>query len=608
MQTQKRPGQPGRFFSRSIVETERSAAAFFMSITGSPHNASQSSLPSRWGMLWFELRAACFRCRRLVINLIDRRHRRHLTGACLRDAPVIAESTAPLWPSKETSERTLVLGKIENLRVARLAFDGIELSRGEVLSFWAQLGRPSRSRGFVIGRELREGCLIPSIGGGLCQLSNALYDAALKAGFEVVERSAHSQIIPGSAAAHNRDATVFWNYVDLRLRAPCDLRLEVGLDASSIMVRVRSADTTTPIHRRAIDVTLESAAGTLPPQGLGDCVTCGQDDCFRNAPTLQDAEGVIAVLSQRPMPEHAQFLQTAFTQAEYIGADASLATRIRKKMLALEHRLKRSPPARRAVAMAALAASQAAARLRPEHLELYVDQAWLPHLWRCGALAGRRYQVLMRALPMTQIHLQLETAAALYPNEPTLRDFRADAELLRAEREALDGAERWISPHAGILRLAGEKAQSLPWQLPAADTANRERRPGPMRVYFPASSLVRKGALELAAALTGLDAEVILPTRDGGEPARWKDATLHRSEHVEDALARCDVVVLPAWVEHDPRVLLAAIARSIPVIATAACGLGDLPGWFEVPAGNVDALRVALMRIRDTIVVNVGHD
>lgn len=159
-----------------------------------------------------------------------------------------------------------------------------------------------------------------------------------------------------------------------------------------------------------------------------------------------------------------------------------------------------------------------------------------------------------------------------------------------------------------MLRLAGEKARALPWQLPAADIANRERRPGLMRVYFPASSLVRKGALALAAALSGLNATIILPRRDGGEPARWQAMTLHRIEHAEDALAFCDVVVLPAWVEHEPRVLLAAIASGIPVIATAACGLGDLTGWSEVPAGDVDALRVALTRISDAIVANTGSD
>ena len=83
---------------------------------------------------------------------------------------------------------------------------------------------------------------------------------------------------------------------------------------------------------------------------------------------------------------------------------------------------------------------------------------------------------------------------------------------------------------------------------------------------------------------------------------------LPRIEHAEDALAFCDVVVLPAWVEHEPRVLLAAIASGIPVIATAACGLGDLTGWSEVPAGDVDALRVALTRISDAIVANTGSD
>ena len=69
-----------------------------------------------------------------------------------------------------------------------------------------------------MGRELREGCLVPSIGGGLCQLSNALYDAALRAGLQVVERHRHTQVVPGSLAESDRDATVFWNYRDLRLR------------------------------------------------------------------------------------------------------------------------------------------------------------------------------------------------------------------------------------------------------------------------------------------------------------------------------------------------------------------------------------------------------
>ena len=569
--------------------------------SASGSSAPPPALPSRFGALWFEFRAGGFKCLRFARNLFDRTHRRHRAGLRLRDAPVIAESISTLWPGKDAGESALVLGKIENLRIARRAFDGIELSRGDVLSFWAQLGRPSRGRGFAIGRELREGCLIPSIGGGLCQLSNALYDAALKAGLEVVERHAHSQIIPGSAAARDRDATVFWNYVDLRLSAPFDLRFEVALDAESLRVRVRGIVPAAPVSGRTIDATLESGIGTLPAQRPGDCVTCGQDECFRNAPALRDAQGKTAILVQAPMSEHAQFLTTDLAQGERIGADASLSMRVRQKILAIEHRLRRSPPARRATTMAALAADAAASRLRPEHLELYVDQSWLPYLWLSGALAGRRYHVLMRALPMASIHAQLDTAAARHPDEPSLRDFRADDDLLRADRDALDGAERWIGPHAGMLQLAGDKAHTLPWRLPATIVASTKRRPGPMRIYFPASSLIRKGALELSAAMSGLHAEIVLPMRDGGEPARWNDIALHRIDDVDSALSLCDAVVLPAWVEHEPRVLIAAIARGIPVIATAACGLGGLHGWSEVPAGDVDALRATLRCIQDTL-------
>lgn len=559
------------------------------------------ALPGRSGALWFEFRAGGFRCLRFAKTLLDRTHRRHRAGSRLREAPVIAESISALWPEEDAAENPLVLGKIENLRVARRAFDGIELSRGEVLSFWAQLGRPTRGRGFAIGRELREGCLIPSIGGGLCQLSNALYDAAQKAGLEVVERHAHSQVVPGSAAARDRDATVFWNYVDLRLRTSFDVRCEVALDAGSLTVRLRGYAPATPVSGRAIYATLEPPIGALPSQRPGDCVTCGQHECFRNAPTLRDAQGKVAILVQAPMPEHAHFLATEVAHGERIGADASLSMRMRARILAIEHRLRRSPPARRATAMAALAANAAAARLRPEHLELHVDQAWLPYLWRSGALAGRRYHVLMRALPMMRIHAQLDAAAAHHPDEPSLRDFRADDALLRAEREALAGAERWIGPHAGMLELAGHKAHALPWRLPAVDVARSQRSPGPMRICFPASSLMRKGARELSAAMSGLGAEIVLPMRDGGEPARWNGIVLHRIDGIDAALSFCDAVVLPAWVEHEPRALIAAIARGIPVVATAACGLRDLHGWSEVPAGDVETLRAALKRVQDTL-------
>ncbi len=606
------PGHRVVSFRKVLVHTRRPLATSFMPMSSSPISLPQPKLPSRRDAVWFEFRAGCFKSLRSLRNLLDRKHRRHSVQMAsdpsgLRDSPVQAEVVAPLWSTLLNTERALTFGKVENLRVARRAFDGVELKRGEILSFWVQLGKPTRARGFVIGRELREGCLIPSIGGGLCQLSNALYDAAQQAGLEIIERHAHSQVIPGSAAARDRDATVFWNYVDLRFRAPFDLRFEVDMDADSLRVRIRgeSAQATA-----AADVAQQAECETGPKHiaaRVADCGSCGLSNCFRNAPE-PSLEGRSLLLAESLSPEYAQHLREREAHAQPLESMRPLRTslqfRLRSRAIILASRIRKQPIAARSVAQSELRARAAVAQLQPEHTDVYVDQAWIPTLWRSGALAGRRYHVLMHALPMAEIHARLNIAAARYPHEESLRDFRADPASVAAETAALARADRWISTHDEVLQLAGEKALALPWQLPNfTPTARPIRAPGPMRVYFPASSLVRKGVLALAAAMIGLnDAELILPARDGGEPSRWGKIAIRRTENHDAALSSCDVVVLPAWIEHQPRILLTAIARGIPVIATPACGLGALHGWHAVPAGDHEALHSALLLVQEAVI------
>ena len=131
---------------------------------------------------------------------------------------------------------------MQNLRVASRKIDGCRVPAGGRFSFWKQVGWPGRLRGFVKGRELRQGCLIPSVAGGLCQLSTALYDAALRAGFTIHERHRHSQIVPGSLAAIDRDATVFWNYVDLQFSAPHAFQIGVRMTADDLLVHLWRLD------------------------------------------------------------------------------------------------------------------------------------------------------------------------------------------------------------------------------------------------------------------------------------------------------------------------------------------------------------------------------
>jgi len=200
--------------------------------------------PTFFERLLFEAKAA-------LLRIIRRGRDAWADPELVRSRPVVfssagrllAESRSQLWDhAAPRVEQVLNAGKIQNLRVASRRLDGCVFAPGQKFSFWRQVGRPGRLRGFVRGRELRQGCLIPSTGGGLCQLSNALYDCAVKAGFNIFERHRHSRLIPGSLAEQDRDATVFWNYIDLRFSSAHEFQIRIEMTAEELIVQIWSRD------------------------------------------------------------------------------------------------------------------------------------------------------------------------------------------------------------------------------------------------------------------------------------------------------------------------------------------------------------------------------
>ena len=158
------------------------------------------------------------------------------------NANCLCEVITELYTLTDPKEQVLQLGKIQNLRVAVRQFDGITIPADGVFSFWRQMGRPSARKGFVVGRELRQGCLIPTLAGGICQLSNSLYYVAKHSGMEILERHGHTQPIEGSDFAAGDDATVFWNYVDLRFRVKNPVCVRASLTASKLVVRLEQCN------------------------------------------------------------------------------------------------------------------------------------------------------------------------------------------------------------------------------------------------------------------------------------------------------------------------------------------------------------------------------
>jgi len=550
----------------------------------------------------------------------------------LADAPVLAQHRTPLWSDGRADEFPLVAGKVQNLRVARRAFDAVEVPAGEVLSFWRQLGRPAAWRGFVVGRELREGCVVPTLAGGLCQLSNALATVAARAGFELVEHHGHTARIEQADAADGDavDATVFWNYVDLKLRAKHAWRLEVELTDSELVLRIRAR---APSASAALPVVLRRAneeEGTSPALPLArGCLSCDQTACFRHRPRIDIApQGLTAVLVDGWTPEFARYLRATHADAQRmqpvplrLAFWRALAAGWRREPVAVG-----APPAqslwavslRRALwqrlwarhagrRQASLIDGQRwlalafAARLKPAHTQLVVEQSLLPHLQRIGALDGRRVTVLASALAMAEIERRLDAAAQCWPDDATLRDFRVDAVLVRAEAQALARAVAVVTPHADVARQLEKLAPRavatrLDWVLPKANAkAVTVDLTAPPLVVFAASALARKGARELAAALQGWPCRLRVLGGPSDDARLWQG--VGHVEHMNwqgDALAGARVVVLPAHIEHAPRATLRAVAAGVPVVASTACGLAGLPGVNEVVPGDVAALRAAL--------------
>lgn len=566
---------------------------------------SGADLPTRWHGVVFECKAWGLRMQRAVQNIYHRIPR-HAPGQHLPNGKLLSESSSPLWSGEETA-RMLVAGKIHNLRQAARHLDGLVIPAGKIFSFWKQIGRATHQRGYAQGRELREGCIIPTIGGGLCQLSNGIYDAALQAGLEVVERHRHSQVIAGSLAEQDRDATVFWNYRDLRIRASHPWLLQVKIDGRHLSVRIL-ADKHQDKHIPLVAVQPQKHRA---PDAMGDCTQCGRTDCYLHVGDIPLHTHKTWLVTEEEWPEFAQWRQQQAGKQDKLlstvaQADAAppLGTRIanfNSRLMRRFHIWRGHPLPVAHNSRFSHIARNLMRKLDASDTHLVIPQSLLPWLWMAGELRGREYDVLMTALPIPDIQRRLDEAVQLYPQTTTLSDFRADQHLMQAEQEALAAASHWVTPHAEILKLAGAKGIALPWLVPELKPTASEQPDSPgtgqkPKVMLAASSLARKGVYELREALRTLDmpVQLLLPPGAAETPDLWDDFNVQRTASMLGGIRQADVVVLPAWVEHMPRGLLQAIALGKPVLATPACGLTADLAWTPITPGDVEGLKQAI--------------
>ncbi|MGI5899560.1 MAG: VanW family protein [Christensenellales bacterium] len=105
------------------------------------------------------------------------------------------------------SETTNNSARNQNITLALAAFDGTILGRDEEFSINEKTGERTNAKGYQEAGAIKNGILIPEFGGGVCQVSTALFNAVARADLEITERNNHSYPI---------------NYVDIGMDAMID--------------------------------------------------------------------------------------------------------------------------------------------------------------------------------------------------------------------------------------------------------------------------------------------------------------------------------------------------------------------------------------------------
>ena len=103
-----------------------------------------------------------------------------------------------------------------NLVIACRKLNGKVIMPGETFSYNEALGPRTYAAGYRNGKIYSNGQVVDGLGGGICQISSTLYNAALMSDMEIVERRNHQFVT--SYVDKGRDATVVYGATDFRFK------------------------------------------------------------------------------------------------------------------------------------------------------------------------------------------------------------------------------------------------------------------------------------------------------------------------------------------------------------------------------------------------------
>ncbi len=161
--------------------------------------------------------------------------------------------------------------QVFNAVLATRKIGNVVLAPGATFSFLQTVGPWTADMGYKKAPVSYDGELVNSWGGGVCQVSTTLYNAALLSGLEIVERHRHHW--PARYAPLGRDAAVAYGDIDLKFRnnLPVPVRIIGSIEGEKLAFRVQSS-----YHPRyTVRIEPETRAVMLPNEVVQDRTTDG---------------------------------------------------------------------------------------------------------------------------------------------------------------------------------------------------------------------------------------------------------------------------------------------------------------------------------------------
>ncbi len=160
-----------------------------------------------------------------------------LNGQSNPQIQVVSESVSPTITVDELKRNTTLIASCEtiadynanrntNIALISSAVDGMEIKPGETLSLNGITGQRTEEKGYLPASAISDGILVDQVGGGICQLAGTLYNSALLANLEIVERIKHTW--PSVYLPIGQDSTLNWDNKDLKIKNTADYSIYIS--------------------------------------------------------------------------------------------------------------------------------------------------------------------------------------------------------------------------------------------------------------------------------------------------------------------------------------------------------------------------------------------